>query len=190
MSEAKCSVVTSLSIEEDRSTGEGVGKSSRVRTGSVVSVDDVSVVVSSMVDSTVTADGSSELLPRLNRVPAVRVEGLRSTESGALEVTAVGRMTGLNSSGDCVSNCNSSPIRVVNVDVINVRAIPLRLPSTGRVEVVEKVLKTTVDGRADVRLLDVENRWLRRDLNGADDEGSLEWDVAELAELATKLERE
>ena len=183
-------MVTSLSIEEDRSTGEGVGKSSRVRTGSVVSVDDVSVVVSSMVDSTVTADGSSELLPRLNRVPAVRVEGLRSTESGALEVTAVGRMTGLNSSGDCVSNCNSSPIRVVNVDVINVRAIPLRLPSTGRVEVVEKVLKTTVDGRADVRLLDVENRWLRRDLNGADDEGSLEWDVAELAELATKLERE
>ena len=105
-------------------------------------------------------------------------------------MTAVGRMTGLNSSGDCVSNCNSSPIRVVNVDVINVRAIPLRLPSTGRVEVVEKVLKTTVDGRADVRLLDVENRWLRRDLNGADDEGSLEWDVAELAELATKLERE
>jgi hypothetical protein len=67
-------------------------------------------------------------------------------------------MTGLNSSGDCVSNSNSSPIRVVNVDVINVRAIPLRLPSTGRVDVVEKVLKTTVDGRADVRLLDVENR--------------------------------
>ena len=145
--------------------------------------DSVVSDVSSMVDSTVPVDGRRPMATEARMGKVRRAVGFKMSGLGREMGCRVGWTTALNTSGDSVSREISESNKVVNEEVIRVRGIPLRPPSTAKVDKVWNCFKTTVDVVNVGRTLDLE----ARERNGIEEPGSF---VLCTLELALKPDRE